>query len=305
MKKILLLAFALVSLKLHAQLGIGEFGNGPRKFWVFYEESVEQYSDNLVVFLHGFAASNPACYGAWIRELTAAGYVVIFPKYQQGMFYPATIKFQRRVDKNIRKAFDRLPQQLGTNFQSISFVTHSLGGIIASNLANEYGASNEYQVAGMVLVQPGFKYLKLSRLDQYDRIDTKCKLLLITGDKDLTAGNKFARYLYEHSSQIEEKVLVEHYDDRNNYEKVKSDHTSPISPDRALDTGNRNVVIRGALSIGKIDQVDRHAYWVPTLRVLGSIAHEETLSSSSIPTYMGQWADHTPVKPLKIIKSSR
>lgn len=304
MKKFPIMLFLIMPLIGLAKINVDTYGSGAKKYWVIYDSESEELSDNLIVFLHGYGASNPACYGGWINDIVTQGHVVVFPKFQSGTFFPRTAKFQSRVDEIIGQTVNQLEEDMQLSVSTITFVSHSIGGVISSNLANQYGQSGKYEVGGLVLVQPGFKYLKLGKLDQYQQINKDAKVILVTGNKDFTAGSKFARHFYNTTPQLKQKVMLTQYGDRNEFERIGSVHKEPISPDFNLDTGNRNLIIVGALMLGRIDQVDKYAYWKITEVMNNCVSSRScSITPESIPTYMGQWSDNKPIRPMEIVGS--
>lgn len=64
MAKTALLSFVLLiglSVSLRAGITMEKFGFGGSVYWIVYDTDSKP-SDNLVVFLHGYGASNPGCY---------------------------------------------------------------------------------------------------------------------------------------------------------------------------------------------------------------------------------------------------
>ena len=257
-----MMSFMLTSF-LYGQIVTHEYEKGGERFWLIYHEGVELHPSNLVVFLHGYGANNPGSYGGWILDIVARGNVVLFPKFQLGLWYPATRKFQHRADRAIRQSVKILKEEKGLDITNLTFVTHSIGGVMASNLADQYGKSGEYEVGGLVLVQPGFKYLRLGKQPSYENIEKNTRILMITGTRDRAAGDKFAKYLHARTPKVESKNKHYFRLHRSLHEgkKINPGHKDPVAPDPSLDTGNKNMVIRGSYWFCKIDAADRLVYW--------------------------------------------
>ena len=143
----------------------------------------------------------------------------------------------------------------------ISFVSHSLGGIISANLTDAYGINKKHKVTNMVLVQPGFKYLKLQEMPYYPNIPPETKLLIITATDDLVAGEAFASRLMATTEQVQDKVMVRHFKTKVHGKTLSATHKDPVSPLITLDSKNRNPVVLGALKLGKTDEIDKNVYW--------------------------------------------
>ena len=235
------------SILTYGSLKMEEFGKGSETYWLIYDPDYDKYSENLVVFLHGYGASNPGCYGGWINEIASEGYLVLFPKFQTGLFFPRERKFQERTDMAIEAAVNRLSTDRKTTIKSLTFISHSIGGIISANLADQYGRDGSFDVGGIVLVQPGFQYARLGRQSNYESISGEVMLLSVTGEKDKVAGDAFVKHVMMQSPQIdsEKKLWLKHHPDKHEGEKITAKHKDPVSPLRSLRARNRNIVIRG------------------------------------------------------------
>lgn len=266
-------AFMLFCTLASAKVISSSYSKGSTEYWIIYDDTVGITQDNLVVFLHGYGASNPGCYGGWISALTTNGNAVVFPKFQTGTFLPRTNVFQKRTVKVISMAVTEIRDEHDITINKISMIGHSIGGVIAANIANDY-ASNGLNISGLVLCQPGFKYLKLGAHHSYENINNSTLLLNITGENDHAAGRKFAAKVYRTTSQIptKQKLWIEHQtfktEDGN---KLSADHKDPVSPLKELDAGNRNLVIGGAFMLCETNQVDKKAYWETSIQLIKAV----------------------------------
>lgn len=262
--------FILTCTVASAKVVFNSYSKGPTEYWIIYDDSLGITQDNLIIFLHGYGASNPGCYWGWISALATAGNAIVFPKFQIGTFLPRTRAFQKRTVKVISMAISEIQKHHGVDIIRISMIGHSIGGVIAANIANNH-ASNGLNVSGLVLCQPGFKYLKLGAHRSYHQISSSALLLNITGENDHAAGRKFAAKVYRTATQIpsDQKAWIEHQELES--EGLSAHHKDPVSPLSTLDTGNRNLVIGGAFLLCKIDKVDREAYWAPSLNLIKTV----------------------------------
>jgi len=53
------------------------------KFWIFEPADPKPETAPLVVFNHGYGATEPRTYGAWIDHLVKRGKIVVYPAYQE------------------------------------------------------------------------------------------------------------------------------------------------------------------------------------------------------------------------------
>lgn len=293
----------------NSTLKIEAHGAGTSKYWLIYANQDSIHANQLIVFLHGYGASNPACYGGWIRSLVEAGNIVLFPKFQNGLFFPRTSRFEKRVNKAIQAAIEKLQNEDNITINNIAFVAHSIGGTIAANLADAYGETKKYKVSSLFLAQPGYKYLKLGSKSTYHEIDATATIIIITGNKDLTAGDKFAKHFYNAIPQIPtaQKILLKQYEDKYESQRVGATHVEPISPDSELDTGNKNPIIVGALLLGKTNQVDTNCYWRLSNLLIKCSNNEDTscdllFQNPDNVVFTGKWANEKPIKVMEIIR---
>jgi len=275
------------------------FESGARRYHLIYAAEGAQPPRGLVVFLHGYGASNPLCYGGWIRAIVQEGYVVLFPQFQWGTFLPHTRKYLRRVEQNIDSARVHLARLYPHMPEELCLVAHSIGGVIGANLAQ----SGKYEISGLMLVQPGHKWLKLGQAKDYQLLPETCRILCITGNRDKTAGTRFARHIMRSTPQIHpsNKLWLHQYGDKYQDHKISATHVAPVSIDRQLDSGNRNLIICGALALGKTDEVDQYAYWRLTRKFLAACRQPGPayLPPLSEWTWMGQWGER-PIRHLEV-----
>ncbi|MEM1214356.1 MAG: alpha/beta fold hydrolase [Bacteroidota bacterium] len=306
MRALFSILILLSTTSLSATNQITSHGTGADRFWLIHDDSANTQVRELVVFVHGYAAANPACYGQWIEAITQRGYVVLFPKYQTGTWLPRTRVFQERVHENIRAAQPLIAQQFGWTVESIHFVAHSLGGIISANLAQLYSQAQSPHLKSMTLIQPGYKYLKLGRQDSYADLTADVPVILLTSDNDRTSGQRFAKHLYQTSPQLAHKVHLHQSSSKYDGQKVRANHIVPIAVSKALDTGNRNIIIWVNLWFGKTNVIDEQVIWRLTQANLAAsndtAATAALFSDAEQLTYSGTWPDGTSLPELTIVQ---
>lgn len=280
-----------------------EFGKGAKKYWLIIPKSQQPINPSIVVFLHGYGASNPACYGGWIDEIIKTNHVVLFPKFQSGTWFPKTKKFESRVDETIRLSAEYLKNTHGLDKPDLIFVSHSLGGVISANLADFYGETSAYKVSSMLLVQPGHKVLKLGSKKKYENIDPNTKIVCVTGNKDNVASKRFTKHIISTTSHLSvgNKLWLNQFEYRLGKNKIGSRHSEPISVDKKFDSGQRNIVVSGSFVIGKTNEVDRNCYWRLTHLLLEKSTSDQSEfdKNSENLVSMGYWGK-APIRPLEV-----
>ena len=91
----------------------------------------------IIVFMHGWGATTPVFYRAWIDHIVRKGNIVIYPRYQKDIttpsdnFTPNSIRAVKNAIKELQTGNHVIPQQ-----DKFAIVGHSVGGLISINLAS-------------------------------------------------------------------------------------------------------------------------------------------------------------------------
>lgn len=267
---IFLVLQAVLSIAQGVDPKVVKIGNGVEKGWLF-EATDKTKNKSLVIFLHGYGVSNPKSYGGWIKFLNQNGYNVLFPKFQLGIEPPRS-----RVYKNRVKELLLLVDELYDNeYDSLFFIGHSIGGVIAANICVDINKEEQMPVKGLLLVSPGHKKYKQDEYLSYDSIGRSVSLMVITGDKDRVAKDRFAFYVMEKTKTLNDKLFLKISD----VGSCSSKHKEALSPMRDYSTKNWNLINSIAYKIGGIDEVDSELYWPISLRML-NLKKEDSLLNS-------------------------
>ena len=73
----------------HSEVIKTTYGEGASQYWIYEPSSPKPYSAPIIVFNHGWAATNPEVYQAWIFHIVRRGNIVIYPRYQENIFTPS------------------------------------------------------------------------------------------------------------------------------------------------------------------------------------------------------------------------
>ena len=84
----------------------------------------------LVLFLHGWGATEPRFYGPWVQHLARAGNAVVYPRYQDSIAEPP-----RQVLGNLLVGVREALEGIDADRDSLVVVGHSAGGALASDYA--------------------------------------------------------------------------------------------------------------------------------------------------------------------------
>ena len=126
-----------------------DVGSGPRGAAIFRSRDGGA-TGPVVVFLHGWAAVDPASYGAWIAHLVHRGATVIYPAYQESPYLDAVSPLPNTLVA-LRLAFERVRVAPGR----LVVAGHSAGGALAADYAASARAAGLPVPAAVFSVYPG------------------------------------------------------------------------------------------------------------------------------------------------------
>ncbi len=314
----------------HAAVRQLEFGSGDDQYWVFLPEKPTPESAPLVVFLHGWGGVQPRLYGAWIHHLVRRGAAVVFPRYQASLrSSPAgmTDHAAAAVRDALRKLDRAAPPRL--DLQRTAFVGHSLGAVIACNLAARARGRELPVPHCLMVIEPGDSRPDrplVPRLAErlpsivekdYSGISADTLVLLLTGEDDRIVGADTARRLFRAMTSIPpaNRNLLQVRSDRHGEPPLIADHFSPACnadpvTGKTDDRRPRRALLsrRRTSKRGRTDALDWWAYWRLFDALTDAAWHgaprDRALGGGPGQTYMGKWSDGRPVTPLRPLDAS-
>jgi acetyl esterase/lipase len=356
MKKLLLIVIAVLSLgtaasaaatpPIQAQKGPGGFdykfgsvtmnhyGTGAEAYWLYTPEDPVPATAPVIVFLHGWGGMDPVSYGGWIEHLVRKGNIVIFPRFQADLLTPPTEMTDSAL-RAINDALSRLnsgPVKMqGGNFAMIG---HSLGAVIAANLACEAADGKLPQPKALMLVEPGdSKNSNIARsfgvadtvpsiMRDYSVIPASTLLLCVVAQDDMLAGSTTARNIYYRARNIppQNKNYVIAVSDRHGSPQIIANHFAPLSPDerfreeknsrlreRLRDRLGKQLDIALDMESATTNALDYYGFWklgdaLTGVAFLGEF-RDYALGGGYDMKYMGKWSDGVPVLPLEVTQS--
>src|SRR5678816_941291 len=141
----------------HTSVTKNRYGKGGQEYWIFEPASPKPRMAPVIVFLHGWGGMNPLYYGAWIDHIVKRGNIVIYPRYQANLL-TAIKDFMPNTLGAIKDALDRLQTEAGhvrPDLNKFATVGHSLGGVLAANVAAVAADSKLPRVRAVMSVEPG------------------------------------------------------------------------------------------------------------------------------------------------------
>src|SRR6185436_10630255 len=306
--------------KSHAAVIKNRYGGGGREFWIYEPDRPKPKTAPVVIFLHGWGGTNPLYYGAWIDHLVKRGNIVIYPRFQANVltriqdFTPNTISA-------VKDAINRLKTEKGhvtPDFNKFATVGHSLGGVLAVNVAALAAESKLPRVRAVMSVEPGITEAPIGvPLADLKKLPAETLLLAIAGDQDGLVRDFDAKRIYYESTRIPEvnKDFILMVSDSHGTPPLQASHRAPTAMDKDYDSGEG--VGGGPAGIGSvqisrrirpetmlINALDYYGTWklfdALTDAAFNGKNREYALGNTPQQRFMGVWSDGVPVKELKV-----
>ena len=305
------------------------YGTGARAYWLFEPAAPRPEQAPLLVFLHGWSGMQPRIYGAWIEHLVKRGSIVVFPLYQDSLRTPVA-DFTPNAVAAVTDAIHRLrtePGHVQPMLDKFALAGHSMGGVVAANLAARWEKDGLPRPRAVMAVQPGKTWTQSKRtavkLEDLSRIPAGTLLLAVTGDRDTLARDVDAKRIFRESTRIlrEDKNYVTLVSDGHGQPALTANHFAPVAPDAALapDTPETAGPLRRRLrerlqqrraersdsaTLRGVDALD----WYGTWKLLDGLTdaaffgknRRYALGNTPEQRFMGRWSDGVAVKELLV-----
>jgi pimeloyl-ACP methyl ester carboxylesterase len=286
----------------HASVTKHHYGKGGEEFWIFEPDEPKPASAPVVVFLHGWGGMNPLYYGAWIDHLVKRGNIVVYPRYQASLL-TSIREFTPNTLTAIKDALERLrtePGHVKADLTKFATVGHSVGGLLAANVAALASESGLPRVGAVMSVEPGITEEPINiQLADLKKIPPQTLLLAVAGDQDTLVRDVDAKRVYKESTRVpaNNKDYITLVSDSHGLPGLVASHRAPTAYDNAYDSGEGigggpaevlGALRRGSDSAGGPDR----AGGLPTRRVDGSSRDPrerlETMMVNALDFY-GTW----------------
>ncbi len=270
------------------------FGIDADQYFIFTPADPVPASAPVIVFNHGWIATDPVVYQAWINHLVKRGNIVIYPVYQtpNRWLYPPD-KITPNAIAAVQKAIAYL-QGNGTitpDLSRFAIVGHSAGGIITANMAALAATEGLPVPKALMSVEPGIS--KLIPLGNLSTIPNDALLLSVAADQDKIAGNNDARLIFLQTPQIslENKDYITLVTDVYGRPGLRANHMTPIGLVRMGSSITCNA--QDFYGLWKLFDGLCDAAFYDTDR-------EYALGNTTQQRFMGLWSDGTPVHELLV-----
>ena len=309
---------------IHTGVTKNRYGKGGQEYWIFEPDSPKPRTAPVIVFLHGWGGMNPLYYGAWVDHLVKRGNIVVYPRYQANLLTSVN-DFTPNTISAVKDAVTRLQTEKGhitPDFNKFATVGHSLGGVLAANVAALAAESKLPRVRAVMAVEPGITESPINvSLADLKRIPAETLLLAIAGDQDSLVRDIDAKRIYYESTLIpaNNKDFILLVSDSHGTPVLQASHRAPTAMDKSYDNGEGvgGGLPGGAERIGDaqisrrvrpetmlINALDFYGTW-KLLDALTDAAftgknREYALGNTPQQRFMGVWSDGVPVKELKV-----
>ena len=315
MRRLIFLLLVMSATMLHAQepsperFSVSSHEKGTDRYWLIRHPGTDSIApQRIVVFLHGWGATNPGAYGGWIAHLLGTpdeggDRLVIFPKFQSGLWPPRGERFTRRTRACLETVMAELGKRYPTATTEVTLIGHSIGSVIAANLADRQAELRHFRINGLLLSTPGHKLFACGRQASYRRIDPDLPVLLLTAENDGASGEKFAEHFTGNSPQLMRRVHLQQRADVTGPTKIDAKHRTPVNPLPELYQDNWNVINWGAKWLCTTNRADEACYFRLSDALLDCAENDrcDGLDTTDPATLtMGSHADGTPVQPLVV-----
>lgn len=281
----------------HSQIITYSYGQGAQQYWIFEPASPKPNSAPVIVFNHGWAATNPLIYQAWINHLVKKGNIVIFPRYQNNIF-DSSDNFTQNAIYSVKDALKQLQSgdHVRPQMENLAIVGHSAGGLISINMAAQASSAGIPLPKAVFCVEPGKSRSGEDKMgpvmENLSNISPNTLLLTLAGDRDDIVGNSDAKKIISDTPQIpvENKDYVLMVSDDYGNPPLEADHLAPLA---VWNSNNFTLLVNALDYYGTwklFDGLYEAAFYGKN--------REYALGNTSQQRFMGLWSDGRPVKEL-------
>ena len=308
----------------HASVTKNRYGKGGEEYWIFEPNSPKPRTAPVIIFLHGWGGMNPMYYGAWLDHLVKRGNIVVYPRYQSNLLTPIK-DFTPNTIAAVKDAVRRLQIERGhvtPDFSKFATVGHSLGGLLAANVAALARESNLPRVRAVMCVEPGITESPINvPLADLKKIPAETLLLAIAGVQDGLVHDTDAKRIYYESTRVsaQNKDFIMMVSDTHGQPALLASHRAPTAIDKDYDSGegasgapagspdpigDARISRRVRPETMMVNALDYYGTWKLfdglTDAAFTGKNRAYALGNTPQQRFMGVWSDGVPVKELKV-----
>jgi acetyl esterase/lipase len=295
----------------HARVGQRLIGEGADACWIYTPQEPQPKSAPLVLFLHGWRATNPRDYGAWISHIVRRGSIVLYPVFEKTRMDDPEAMMKAAIAASVRALEDlRRSGPVRPDESKFAILGHSLGGGLTMQIAARSKASGLPEPKALMPTQPGWRGSDVMPTERLREISPSALLLLVVGDTDQFEKNRQTEPIYRATPQIPagRKAIVALQSDSHGSEPLVADHGAPLAPDdefgqdftRQQERRRKVIEAISGMGKGKVDALDYNGFWKLFDALVQAAWNGKTIDAvvgESEIMSMGRWSDGTPVRP--------
>jgi acetyl esterase/lipase len=294
----------------HGDWIVNQVGSGNNAAFVFQPTSPRPASAPVAVMLHGFGeTSGYDVMHNFIRHTVRKGYVVIYPRYQTGLFNPSPLDFETNLQTalaGLNGGLDWLQadsNRTQPQLDQVGYMGHSFGGIIAANMANRHQSLGIPVPKSLYLFEPHGGLAGNPLDSNMGGIPASTKVVCNISER-YTATDQGCFSFFPKIGHIpnQNKDFVVTYSDNHGNPDLHADHFSICSPPAGSDCYPPDPTDPSRIpeTERRTDALDFFAHWKAWVS-LQSCANEGTLCEHALgntPEHrrMGVWSDGTQVR---------
>ena len=276
------------------------YDQGANQFWIYEPMDPKPASAPVIVFNHGWGATDPISYEPWLIHLAKKGNIVIYPRYQQDIFTKSD-DFTPNAIKSVKEAINILNNgdHVKPDISRFAIVGHSVGGIVSINMAALAKQEKIPEPKAVFCVEPGIERSSDNPvgpiLENLSKVPGNVLLIALVGDRDNIVGIKTAGRIYRETTSIlaENKDYIILTTDERGTPPLIADHLAPLA------------FVKNEYFSFLVNGLDYYGTWKLFDGLYESVFYgknrEYALGNTTQQRYMGKWSNGVPVKELMII----
>jgi dienelactone hydrolase len=176
-------------------------GEGPGHVTVIRPENAQEPLP-VVLFLHGWGATQPRFYGPWLEHLARAGNAVIYPRYQDSFAEPPT-----QVLGNVLVGMRTALEHADVDAASLVVAGHSAGGALAADYAAVARRVGLPPPRAVLSIYPGRAFRGIrAAIPAAGPVPGGAELVVLSGSDDNVVDPRDARAIYS-TAETEDREL--------------------------------------------------------------------------------------------------
>ena len=292
-------------------VGTVKIADGAQGGWIFLPDNPRPGKAPVIILCHGYAATFPRGYQAWINHLVMRGNIVLWPNYQDNPLTPtrqllpnaiAGVKAGLRVlqsgNYGVRPDLDR-----------VVVAGHSAGGMVAAGIAASATAEGLPKMKALMSVEPGDSQRggrASVPLADLSTLPSDTLMLILVGQDDTSVGTFDGERILHESTSVpasNKALFMLHSDDHGSPELVANHYTpsAVLNADGSFaKEPTKASFSRNTSDIGVVDALDYMGTWRLLDRLIDAAFGSEGNRLFQDPSVldMGTWSDGVPVKRL-------